>query len=151
MKTQILFAAPESEQLDAHCTFLDGCGYDVHTTDNALACFDRLIERPPTALILQRGLLWGGVDGILARMRGVEHPLNVPVVILGGRESVESLEKLLGEPVIACLRDPVRPVELLKCLVFAESRHSARAAAERTNSAAAKPNGHEPQPQSNAI
>jgi len=120
MKSRILIADRDRDVCDSYRLFLEGCGYEVDVARNGLECFESLIAKPPATLVLELGLLWGGADGVVCRMREDWDAPSVPVVLIAGEGLADGLAELVVEPVIDCLRKPFYMSDLLRCLVATE-------------------------------
>jgi carbon storage regulator len=66
---RILIADPDAYLSRSYREYFDRSGAVVSTAPTALACLDRLRDFSPDVLILEATLLWGGADGVLARMQ----------------------------------------------------------------------------------
>jgi len=94
--------------------FLTEKGYAVETASGGLECLDRLRRNSPDVLVLNRELLWGGGDGVLALLRE-GGDVSPPAVVLTTGDVADPHE-LLGAPVVGCLRKPFALHELLKSI-----------------------------------
>jgi DNA-binding response OmpR family regulator len=120
MKTRVLVADRDVGVRDVYRLFLEGCGFEVDTASDALQCCAVLIERTPDAVVLEHGLLWGGADGVVARMREDWDVPSVPVVLIIHDVACDEVSNLVEDPVVACLRKPFRMNVLLRHLTGAE-------------------------------
>ena len=92
--------------------FVQRGGYRVQTASDGLECLGKLRQYLPSLLILDMSLLWGGGDGVLARLRDWPE----------ARESTRHSDRrggrwvhtfdCAGPPVIGSIRRPVRIAEL---------------------------------------
>jgi DNA-binding response OmpR family regulator len=123
MASTVLIASRDSAVRDIGRRFLETCGYDVEAVTDALECVGKLMGGKYVALVLDRGLLWGGSDGLVARMRDERDFLTVPVILVA-RESdtPEELEQLIKDPVVAYLQKPLRMKAMLQWVREAERR-----------------------------
>jgi DNA-binding response OmpR family regulator len=80
MSLRILIADPDAYLTRSYREYFDQSGAVVSTAPTALACLDRLRDFAPDVLILEATLLWGGADGVLARMQ--EDPSLRPVSVI---------------------------------------------------------------------
>ena len=69
MFAHLLIADSDAFVLERGFRYFTDRGYQVETASDALQCLRRLRELPPDVLVLQRELLWGGGDGVLAWLR----------------------------------------------------------------------------------
>jgi DNA-binding response OmpR family regulator len=81
MKPTLLFAESDAELRDAYRQFLTGRGYDGETAADGLDCLEKLRRVTPAVLVLDRGLRWGGADGVLAWLREQSATSEVSVVL----------------------------------------------------------------------
>lgn len=123
MNMRVLVADRDPTALDAYRLFLEGCGYEVETAGNGMECFEKLVERPPDALVLEQDLLWGGADGVVARMQDEWNVPLVPVVLIVDEGSRHEVFEPSDGPVVATLQKPFRMSALLHCLMPAEPGH----------------------------
>jgi CheY-like chemotaxis protein len=106
-------------------------GYRVVTASGGLECLNRLCQAAPEVLILDKELLWGGAEGVLAVLRGSGSTIWPPVVLLTQDRSDE-LHQAQSAPVVACLRKPVDFVMLLEKVgaVLSSPQHAGGTAAQ---------------------
>ncbi|MFO0879503.1 MAG: response regulator [Gemmataceae bacterium] len=69
MKPILLIAEADTELRDIFRKFLSERSFDVETASDGLECMAKLRRLRPDLLILDRELLWGGGDGVLACLR----------------------------------------------------------------------------------
>lgn len=82
--------------------------YRIETAVDGVECVTKLCSLAPDVLILQAGLLWGGVDGILAEIRVNQSiPYTLTVLVDGNYSHGREIE-LLTSPVVRWLRSPLR-------------------------------------------
>lgn len=111
---RVLVAESDTRLLDYYGRILEFCGYEVATASDALQCLALLRGRDPDALVLDRELLWGGGDGVVARMREDFAFPQVPVLLLVAEGRPDGLSGLECPPVAACIPKPLRSHVLLQ-------------------------------------
>lgn len=115
MTERLLFADGNNRLLDIYQRYFSGQGYAVQTACTGLVCLACLRQQCPDLLILDFNLMWGGGDGVLARLReGNDVP--VPPVIL---TTFNSEPWPARWPVIGCLRKPLH-LQMLHHAISAE-------------------------------
>lgn len=103
MLTHLLIADSDTLVLESYKRYFSNRGFQVETASDGLQCLDRLRELPPDILVLQRDLLWGGSEGILAWLRE-ESPRWPKTVVLTTDDP--AAEEMLSAPVKTVLRRP---------------------------------------------
>jgi DNA-binding response OmpR family regulator len=83
---RILIATADRSLLAAYCDALLQSGYRVGAATDGLSCLGLLRDAVPQAAILDRALLWGGGDGVLALMRQEASFVRVPVIAFTTRD-----------------------------------------------------------------
>jgi CheY-like chemotaxis protein len=90
-------------------------GFSVETVRDALHGLEMLRIHRPHVLIINSQLLWGGGDGLLARIRETPRFDDLKVLVI-----CEGSERLLPDfsdsPIAACFRKPFRCEEILTAL-----------------------------------
>ncbi len=84
MRNRLLIADPDETLADIYRRFFEKRGFNVETASSGLACLNKLREHRPKLLVLDMELLWGGFDGVLARISCDPDLPFVPVVLLAG-------------------------------------------------------------------
>jgi DNA-binding response OmpR family regulator len=69
MIMQLLIADSDTLALDRCRGYFANRGYQVEVAADGLKCLDGLRRVPPDILVIERELLWGGGDGVLACLR----------------------------------------------------------------------------------
>lgn len=90
MGSSILFVDHDIRLTDAVSRALTGRGHIVRTCSDALECVQILREFAPTVLVLDREILWGGVDGVLEYLIRNE-PLMPPMIVIAANADDKSL------------------------------------------------------------
>jgi DNA-binding NtrC family response regulator len=125
MKVSVLIADSDDCLQVVYRRCLERQGYDVHTATDALECWDKLWTFRPNALVLERNLLWGGCDGVLARIKEDWGGPMLPVMLTVGEGSPEEVAALMVPPVTACLQKPFHLTALAEALGAATVQGSA--------------------------
>jgi DNA-binding response OmpR family regulator len=122
MKPRILFAESDKALCELLEFFFRRHDFETEVAGSGLQCLSQLRASTSDVLVLDLELLWGGGDGILARLREDVHK-PVPVVLTTWQQSPQALIDWVIPPVVHCLRKPFRLDALLACisLVLASS------------------------------
>jgi DNA-binding response OmpR family regulator len=115
MKTRVLMADADQAVSGLCRAYLKHFGYLVDTAADRTECLSKLKRRSPDLLLLDRGLPGGGVEEVLAQLRGPEGP-HVPVVMMADLMPFNSLAGLRKPPVVRCVQRPVRIAALCDCI-----------------------------------
>lgn len=118
-ETRVLVADPDAEKRDLYRRFLEHCGYEVETANDGLDCCEKLAERAPNIIVLEQGLLWGGTDGVLARIREDGEAPPVPIILIAGERDSDERAVAFIDPVVTRLQRPFRMSDLVQCLACA--------------------------------
>jgi DNA-binding response OmpR family regulator len=84
---RVLIADTDDEFLEILQSFLRGRGHAVEIAGDGLECLTMLREFAPDMLVLDRDLLWGGGDGVMAYMREDPSLAGVPVVFVADEDA----------------------------------------------------------------
>jgi DNA-binding response OmpR family regulator len=114
MKPTVLIAESDAELRDACRRFLTGRGYDVETAADGLDCLEKLRRVTPVVLVLDRGLRWGGADGVLAWLREGGATSEVSVVLTATAGNPPDVAGDIEPPVVAFLTKPLGLAALLE-------------------------------------
>jgi DNA-binding NtrC family response regulator len=109
MKPIVLIADPFGTLSTIVVTCVSHRGYEIETAIDGIECLAKLRSMTPDVLILQAGLLWGGVEGILAEIREDQCIPYIPTVVIDGNYSHGREIELLTSPVVRWLRKPLKP------------------------------------------
>jgi DNA-binding response OmpR family regulator len=115
MRLSLLIAHSDAALGDFFRLFCAECGFDVEAASGGLDCLSKLRTGKSHVLIMEQSLLWGGSDGVLARLREEREHVAVPVILICD-ESAEIPANLLAPPVAYYLRKPYRLTALLHCV-----------------------------------
>ena len=101
-------------------TMFSGSGLLVETAVDGLDCWSKLRARCPDALMIDVDLLWGGSDGVLARLREDSEDAVNPEIFVTGVDAPEILSRRAGVVVGRCFQKPLAMGRVLDsiCEVF---------------------------------
>ena len=114
MKPTLLIAESDAELRDAYRRLLTGRGYNVETAADGLDCLKKLRRVTPAVLVLDRGLRWGGADGVLAWLREGGATSEVSVVLTATAGNPPDVAGDIEPPVVAFLTKPLGLAALLE-------------------------------------
>ena len=114
MKTDLLIAEANTNLRELYERFFGEMGIRVETAFDGLECWAKLLEFAPDVLVLDMDLLWGGGDGVLARLRNDRDEKLSPTVFITGFDSPISMSRRFGIAIENCLQKPFEPGELLE-------------------------------------
>jgi DNA-binding response OmpR family regulator len=101
----VLIAEADASLCGSYERKFTGSGLRVETATDGLDCWTKLRAASPDALMVDMDLLWGGSDGVLARLR--EDATVNPVVFVTGDDSPEVLSRRAGIAVERCFQKPI--------------------------------------------
>ena len=122
MKPCVLVADGDHKGRESLRRSLELRGYEVETAGDGLECISKIIARLPVMVVLDIDLLWGGAEGVLARLRDDRDMRSIRVILTTDKDKPEELAKLIKDPVVACFRKPLRMKALSHWLRQAERR-----------------------------
>jgi DNA-binding NtrC family response regulator len=137
MESAILIAVADESMRDSYAMVFAEEGYRVVTASDGLDCLNKLCRVIPEVLVLDKELLWGGADGVLAVLRDGGNTLWPPVILLTHDKS-DGLYNAQPAPVVMCLRKPIRHDELLDQVEVA--RNNTKSSTGKIPQGAAMPN-----------
>jgi len=116
---RVLIADGDRALLEILQSYLWDRGHEAEIAADALECIVMLREFAPHVLVLERELLWGGSEGVMAAMRGDSRLHQIPVILIadkrGGPDSMVDIR------LVAWLQKPFRLSDLLGQLASASS------------------------------
>lgn len=115
---RILIADADQNFLESFQSYMWECGHDAEFATTGLECSAILYRFIPDVLIIERNLLWGGCDGILAKMRDKPELSDIPVVILAST-SHEPVEDISSPNVVAWMQKPCQMRDTLEQVLSA--------------------------------
>ena len=121
MRTDVLIAEADAKLCVAYERMLAGSGLLIETAVDGLDCWSKLRARCPDALMIDMDLLWGGSDGVLARLREDSNVEVRPEVFVTGDESPEILSRRAGVAVGRCFQKPLEMSAVLDSICDAFS------------------------------
>jgi len=122
---RILIADGSEVFLDLLESFLRDRGHTVATVRNGLECAMELRRFVPDVLLLERNLLWGGSDGIIALMRDQLGPASPPVILMTDRQEAAHEDDSSPSLGVESLTKPFRLSALTRALAkVTESVHA---------------------------
>jgi DNA-binding NtrC family response regulator len=114
MKQTLLIADGDAELCDLYQRFLTDRGYEVETSSDGLDCLRMLHQMTPAALVLDRELLWGGGDGVLAWLREESPTHGIPVILTATAGYPQEFTEFIEPPVADYLPKPFALTALLE-------------------------------------
>lgn len=87
-------------------------GHELKTVGTGLGCITSLQEEQADVVILQQGILWGGCEGVISRMKEIAFLSNIPIVVLSRDGFPSELAKFLG--IEAFLTVPMQLVDIVQ-------------------------------------
>ena len=121
MRTDVLIADGDSQLCVIYERMFSGAGLLVETASDGLDCWYKIRARCPDALFVNMELLWGGSDGVLARLREDSDIAESPEIFVTGDDPPEVLAKRARIAVARCFQKPLELKMVLNsmCEVFA--------------------------------
>src|SRR3954470_3018199 len=89
---RVLIADPDQLLVASYREFLAGEGFEVATAADGLDCMAKLRSFAPDVLVLEPAQLWGGGDGVLARLREEADLSPAKVLVLSARLDLDRLD-----------------------------------------------------------
>lgn len=115
---RILIADADRNFLESFQSCMWDCGHDAELATTGLECSAILYRFIPDVLIIERDLLWGGCDGILAKMQDSADLSQIPVIILAS-DSHNTDPDLASPPVVAWIQKPCQMRDALEQILSA--------------------------------
>src|SRR5262249_53285618 len=109
---KILVADGSIAFLDDVQSFLWDEGHDAAIAADGLECVALLDEFRPDLLVLDHELLWGGSEGVLARLDDGAKCRGLPVVLLWRERAGRDLQTSVNARIVAHLYKPLQLAEL---------------------------------------
>lgn len=111
---RVLLADGDQAFLEVARQYLSRHGHEVKTATNGLESVAILQCDVPDVVVLQRELLWGGGDGVLALMRQLSGWSRIPVILTSDGGILEESGPIASPQLVAQLQKPHRLEELLE-------------------------------------
>lgn len=115
---RILIADADRNFLESFQSSMWDFGHDAELATTGLECSAILYRFIPDVLIIERDLLWGGCDGILAKMQDSDALSQIPVIILAS-DPQDTDSELASPPVVACIQKPCQMRDALEQILSA--------------------------------
>src|SRR3954451_4648134 len=106
---RVLISDPDELLRESYRLFLAREGFEVATATDGLDCITKLRSFAPDVLVLEPAQLWGGGDGVLARMREEADVSPAKVLVLSARLDLDRLDGQAAPGVGAYQAKPVSP------------------------------------------
>ena len=90
---RVLISDPDESLRESYRQFLAGEGFEVATATDGLDCMTKLRSFAPDVLVLEPAQLWGGGDGVLARMHEEADVPPAKVLILSAGGNHDRLDR----------------------------------------------------------
>lgn len=110
---RVLIADRDQAFLEVAQRYLSRHGHEVKSATNGLESVAILHGDLPDAVVLQRDLLWGGGDGVLALMQQLPGWSKIPVILTSYDGTPEESGPLTSPQLVAQLHKPYRLEDLL--------------------------------------
>ncbi len=107
MRKDLLIAEADAELCADYKRMFAGSGLLLETAADGLDCWSKLQNHCPDALVIDVDLLWGGSDGVIARLREDAEDASNPEVFVTGYEPPEILARRAGVAVDRCFKKPL--------------------------------------------
>jgi DNA-binding response OmpR family regulator len=121
MKQRLLLADRDAKLCEALRGLLTERGYEVETSSDGLDCLAKLRRVTPAVLVLDRELLRGGGDGVLAWLREENRAPGIPV-LLTAITAGSDLADFNGPSVVDYLPKPFALAGLLESICSAVAK-----------------------------
>lgn len=109
MKPVLLIADSDTDLCELYAMFFAERGIETETAFDGLDCLNKLRRNRAAVLLLDRGLFWGGADGVLAWLREQMPVPEVSVVLTNGPNNPRAVPGYARPPVVASLTKPFKP------------------------------------------
>ena len=116
MRADVLIAEADAKLCVTYERMFAESGLLVETARDGLDCWAKLRTRCPDALLVDMDLLWGGSDGVLARLREDSATTDAPEIFVTGDDSPEILSRRAGIDIARCFQKPVEIKMVLNSL-----------------------------------
>lgn len=115
---RVLFAGVDVSVRLLLRSYVQDLGHKLEMVTNGLGCMNGLREFDPDILVMEQDLLWGGSDGVLARMSEQRRVLAIPVILLSDPSGSRSLP--LNSGPVTRIAKSVRAHDLIQLKRFFE-------------------------------
>ncbi len=107
---RVLLAVSDRNARELVVAHLRDRGHEVEFVSNGLGCILNLQDAPADAIILEQGILWGGSEGVMSRMKEIAGLAAIPIVLLSCDPTEFDNDELLI--IKATLRMPMKLEDL---------------------------------------
>jgi DNA-binding response OmpR family regulator len=128
MKPTLLLAESDAELRDTYRALLRKLGFELETAADGLDCLEKLRRAQPGVLVLDRDLLWGGADGVLAWLREQGDSVVPPVILTATVCCPPDAPADVEPPVVKVLSKPFSLAALLEGIRTAVAEQGSEAA-----------------------
>src|SRR3954452_16392922 len=111
---RVLISDPDELLRESYRLFLAREGFEVATATDGLDCMTKLRSFAPDVLVLEPAQLWGGGDGVLARMREEADVSTAKVLVLSARRDLDRLDSTAALAISEYQIKPVSPALLVE-------------------------------------
>lgn len=115
---RILIADSDRTFLENFQSYIWDNGFDAETATTGLECSAILYRYVPDILVIDRELLWGGCDGVLAKMQADPTLAQIPIIILMTYTEDES-QSFSNPNVVAWMQKPFQLRDSLDQITWA--------------------------------
>jgi DNA-binding response OmpR family regulator len=112
MTARLLIADSDPSLCEIYAYYLSVHDFEVQTASDGIECLERARAFQPDALLLEWELLWGGGDGVLARLQE-EFFGGSPRVVVTSDQPADEIFPYFPAPVVECVRKPFRLASIL--------------------------------------
>lgn len=113
---RVLIAHRDVTILEALQSYLWDCGHEAEIAMDGIECSVILNEYVPDVVVVADDLLWGGYEGVMAKMSENPSLSAIPVIQVGNRVREANQGALWGPPVVGWLPQHFRIGQLINQL-----------------------------------
>jgi DNA-binding response OmpR family regulator len=110
---RILIGDGDKTFLELVQRFLLQRGHDARVASDGLECAEVLCEFAPDVVVLDCGLLWGGIQGVIALMRESPELSQIPAILIADEDPRNQFDNTMNSIHFKWLQKPFRLSELL--------------------------------------
>lgn len=126
MNRNVLIADGDAALLDVYRRFLTVRGFQVETARDGVDCLAKIKQRTPAAVVVDRDLLWGGSDGVVACLSEQSATAELPVILMSPDAAVKVDFDGDGSSAVRMLRKPFVLRDLLASVCAALASRAER-------------------------
>lgn len=116
MRRNLLIAEGNAELRDLYQGYFSRHDFTVDTASDGLSCLEKLRWATPSVLVLDRELLWGGAEGVLALLHENRALENVQVVLTSATPLNQEWKSSRCAQIVNWLVKPFPLASLLECV-----------------------------------